>query len=67
MTVIHDSLPVANPGNADRSALILALEHRAGLMDDEMMPGLTQKLPQDLIDRIRQWINQTPVTPPLQP
>jgi len=67
MTVIHDSLPVANPGNADRSALILALEHRAGLMDDEMMPGLTQKLPKDLIDRIRQWINQTPVTPPLQP
>ena len=46
------------PGDAASSLLIKALLHDPSLDMDELMPRSDQFLPDDVIARIRQWINQ---------
>lgn len=58
LTESHDDIPVVDPGNADGSLLILALEHNRP--PGEQMPSATQRLPQSVIDLIRRWIDQEP-------
>jgi hypothetical protein len=58
LTDFHDGKPVVDPGNADGSLLIQALEHDPSISLSEQMPGATQRLPVEVIAKIRRWIDQ---------
>jgi hypothetical protein len=67
ITDAHDAGFVVIPGDATNSLLIRSLLHDAALQSDELMPSATQFLPDDVIAKIRLWINQNGTGQPLTP
>jgi hypothetical protein len=67
ITDAHDAGFVVIPGDAANSLLIRSLLHDSGLQADELMPSATQFLPDDVIAKIRLWINQNGTGQPLTP
>jgi hypothetical protein len=59
LTDIHDGKPVVEPGSADKSLLIQSLEHDVSISASEQMPSATQRLPVEVIAKIRRWIDQS--------
>jgi len=58
LTQVYDGKPVVQPGDPDASLIILALEHDPSLPPSKHMPSAAQRLPEEVINKIRRWIDQ---------